>query len=48
MLDMSNAPHPTAMPAMAPGFRLEPLSLASGVGLAGSGDVVLDRVVVLD
>jgi len=48
MLDMTNAPLPTAMPAIAPGFRLEPLLSTSVGGRAGSGDVVLDRVVVLD
>ena len=44
MLDMTNAPIPIAIPAMAPGLILEPLLLTSGVGPAGSGGVVLDGV----
>ena len=41
MLNMTNAPIPMAIPAMAPGLRLEPLLLTPVVGRSGSGIVVL-------
>jgi len=44
MLDMINAPIPMAIPAMAPGLRLELLRLELVDGGAGAGVVVLDGV----
>jgi len=47
MLVMTNAPTPMAIPAMAPGLKLEPLLSGSVAECVDVGLVVLDESVVV-